>query len=332
MSVPFSKDLLSAYLDGELSPEELRQVEDCLAESPELLAELAELRQVSERVRGVPRPKAPAELHTAVMAAIDQSSVTVKNEPPELSPWSWSRWRRRLTIVAVCGAVAVGIRLMQPEVAPQNERAVSDATMSQTASEGYLTEATDGAAVDASGFGGMALSDSFEEFKGDFSDDLGPRLLPTDRVPDPGEVLSHLDVVDGELVLVEYTVADVQKAFGQVQLLLNRNGIRLLSGAKLPKVADDGNGLVAIYVEANDAQLEAVVHEIDELGGDWHLVSVEGNTADLPYLAGRGIAEKDQVADSASGASAPGPGARAMRMALSPKALDVPPPLAVAEE
>ncbi|MEZ5940337.1 MAG: zf-HC2 domain-containing protein [Planctomycetaceae bacterium] len=331
MSVPFSKDLLSAYLDGELSPEELSRVEERLAENPELQAELAELRQVSERVRRISRPQAPQGFHADVISAIEQANTSVKAAAPEASPWSWARWRRRITIVAVCGVIAVGLRLMQPDDNPHGDLAVSNVSVPPAAPQESITAATDETEFAPGGLGGMVASNSVLEIEEDVSGNLASRLLPTNRVPDAGELLSYFDVDGDEPVCVEYMVADVQQAFGQVQLLLSRNGIKPLSGAKLPEAADGGNGLVAIYVEADDAQLQAVVHDIDQLGGQLHLINVNDSSADLPYLAGR-AAEEDGVAATID-TETPRPQAegRAMRMAQSPRALDTPPPPAAAQ-
>jgi len=41
-------ELLSAYLDGELSPEEIKQLEEKLSYTPELRDQLTELKRVKE--------------------------------------------------------------------------------------------------------------------------------------------------------------------------------------------------------------------------------------------------------------------------------------------
>lgn len=53
---------LSAYLDGELTPEGRAAVERLLAESPAARALLAQLRSVSEQLATLPRQQAPADL------------------------------------------------------------------------------------------------------------------------------------------------------------------------------------------------------------------------------------------------------------------------------
>ena len=59
---------LSAYLDGELSPEESRRMAEMVAGDPALSAELEALRSVQGLVRGLPPAQAPAGMADAVLA------------------------------------------------------------------------------------------------------------------------------------------------------------------------------------------------------------------------------------------------------------------------
>ena len=70
-----SDDRLSAWLDDELSLAERAEIEQQLAESPDMRQEADELRQVSELVRGLPVEKAPEELQPAVMRSIERDTL-----------------------------------------------------------------------------------------------------------------------------------------------------------------------------------------------------------------------------------------------------------------
>ena len=59
---------LSAYLDGELSGEETRRVEEMLADDPALSDELESLREVRQLLRSLPREQAPDGLIDAALA------------------------------------------------------------------------------------------------------------------------------------------------------------------------------------------------------------------------------------------------------------------------
>jgi len=64
---------LSAYIDGALSDDQRRAVEERLARDEDARARLAELRQVVDAVRSLPRTSAPAGLAGDVMDRIRQS-------------------------------------------------------------------------------------------------------------------------------------------------------------------------------------------------------------------------------------------------------------------
>ncbi|KKM72936.1 hypothetical protein LCGC14_1415600, partial [marine sediment metagenome] len=59
------REQLSAYLDGELTEAQAERVVRAAAQDPELAAELAALRRVSEMVGSLPREAAPAGMAEA---------------------------------------------------------------------------------------------------------------------------------------------------------------------------------------------------------------------------------------------------------------------------
>jgi hypothetical protein len=72
--------LLSAYLDGELDPDERSSVESALARDPVLAEDLQRLAGVRDLVAGLPRPATPVDLARALTARIDET------------PARWFRW------------------------------------------------------------------------------------------------------------------------------------------------------------------------------------------------------------------------------------------------
>ncbi|RMF75151.1 MAG: hypothetical protein D6744_13830, partial [Planctomycetota bacterium] len=61
---------LSAYLDGELTPERAKEVEQWLASSSSARAQLENLRSVRDELANLPRVEAPVELHTRIRSQI----------------------------------------------------------------------------------------------------------------------------------------------------------------------------------------------------------------------------------------------------------------------
>ncbi|WP_442483872.1 anti-sigma factor family protein [Aeoliella sp. SH292] len=66
-------ELLSAYIDGELTADELRAVEEWLASDPEARALVEELRGVSSAVQALPRASVPAEWTAKLAERLDDA-------------------------------------------------------------------------------------------------------------------------------------------------------------------------------------------------------------------------------------------------------------------
>ena len=96
---------LSAYIDGELSPERTREIECLLAESPEARKLLDQLRGVSRQLGDLPRVPAPKSLVDRVLRLYKR---TADPETPELRPsriptlWRLSRVLASAAVVALC--------------------------------------------------------------------------------------------------------------------------------------------------------------------------------------------------------------------------------------
>lgn len=67
------ESLLTAYLDGELTPRELARVDAALQSDPSLVARLGELARVRELVAGLPHPAPPFDVSQAVVQRLASS-------------------------------------------------------------------------------------------------------------------------------------------------------------------------------------------------------------------------------------------------------------------
>ena len=90
-------EMLSAYLDDELTPDERRAVEDCLIDTPDLRAEFEAVRQARDAVRGLPPLEVPPEL------AQRWSGASSPTRAPR------SRRRRRVRAVAASAAASAAV-------------------------------------------------------------------------------------------------------------------------------------------------------------------------------------------------------------------------------
>src|SRR4051812_47754006 len=101
MSSRHVRPLLSAYLDGEATPEERRQVERHLAGCPDCARVLAEYRDLGSNIRELSRPMPPATLHGNVWRAIERGETQARWGP------ATAGWLRLGAIAAVLVLAAV---------------------------------------------------------------------------------------------------------------------------------------------------------------------------------------------------------------------------------
>lgn len=81
MQDKFSEELLSAYLDGEASPQECAEVERMLESSPELRQKLEDFRQLSELMAEQPKQTVPPEFCSEVMHAAERRMLLPETKP-----------------------------------------------------------------------------------------------------------------------------------------------------------------------------------------------------------------------------------------------------------
>ena len=103
-----SDERLSAWLDNELSLDERAEFEKELEANPELRRELDELQQVSALVKGAASTKAPDELRSAVMRAVERESL-MPAAPETASPFSGNRLG---IVVGIAAALLVAVVVM----------------------------------------------------------------------------------------------------------------------------------------------------------------------------------------------------------------------------
>ena len=120
------EDLLSGYVDDELTPDERAAVEAELAQSPEWRAVVDELRETRGMLRSLPWPNAPSDLIAGVEARDDVAAAGTPAPVRELRP----RWRRPATLVAAAAVAAafIGVLLIpSPDRSETDVPALADA-------------------------------------------------------------------------------------------------------------------------------------------------------------------------------------------------------------
>jgi len=128
-------ELLSAYLDGELTAEERGRVERLLADDPAARQLLDELRAVSQTIGRLPRQTLDEDLGQRVLQAAERRILTGADERPtprvEPEPSIWREWdwrglfsRRALLWSGLAVAVAIMLTIHD-----RRERAARDLAM-----------------------------------------------------------------------------------------------------------------------------------------------------------------------------------------------------------
>ena len=102
----FNAELLSAYLDGEVTDAERALVEERLASDPAAAELLQELRAASDAVRGLPRERVDGDFVGGVLAALEDepSAATVTLASARESLWQRPGVRRGLAWASLAAA------------------------------------------------------------------------------------------------------------------------------------------------------------------------------------------------------------------------------------
>jgi anti-sigma factor RsiW len=131
MTAWFDDEQLSAYLDGELTPQERRAVEERLSADPAARKLLAELRAQREMIQGLPRFSIPRDLSQSVVAlaqhrratgegrmAESASTSSIRSVPGTVQALAKRLLRpRNLSWALLAASIAIVIALLSPEVA-----------------------------------------------------------------------------------------------------------------------------------------------------------------------------------------------------------------------
>ena len=281
------EELISAYLDGELTGDQRRSVEKFLEDDPSAREVLEDYSDVSQMIRELPRPAAPSDLRETVLTGIRAASRPAASQPVAVS----TRSRRLYWIASASAAVLIGViafpwlgDLRQDaalrEIAGTPESmtvANNDAVDEQPGHTGGIAAPQAEALWPESAPPGRSRASNASTSVVD-AERLRPILDSVD-LPIPGEKLHDL-VSDGdEIILVEYTVVDVQNMFGSVQVVLAENGIERFGDSEAEADKDATDRLYGIYVDAPDETLLAALDAIQTLDGVVSVVTTSVNEA-----------------------------------------------------
>ena len=106
-----SPEMLSAYLDGELTADECEQVEQWLATNEPYRRELRELQQLHDGLKALPRYRLPASFPARVLERIDAATGELPAEDPQVAPSNRGSGRPWPLVLGAIGALAAALLL-----------------------------------------------------------------------------------------------------------------------------------------------------------------------------------------------------------------------------
>lgn len=122
----FDDELLSAYVDGELTAAERALVEERLRNDPAAAALVEELRSLSSTIKSLPRETLGRDLRAGVLAEVEQARADLERHGPATLPLEpvdrWQGIRRGLVWSALAIAATVAVAVFQPAEVEQEGR------------------------------------------------------------------------------------------------------------------------------------------------------------------------------------------------------------------
>jgi hypothetical protein len=276
-------ELLSAYLDGEVSPEERAVVEQRLEQSPQLRETLDELSEVGDLIRRLPKPRAPIDLPERVVAAI---------APRPLASSALSPKRNRLfgawPLLAAGTVLAAGVAIVV--VMPRRPEQVDNLALSEARSGAAPAlaatpavrrldvrhDSANQSVLDADG------TDSKWNLDGGVRRSLTQYVNSLGRAPRAGEVMRTLQDNAGQTQVLVFNVVDTRQIKDKIRTILVNNSMNVVeteTPAPQATAARPANtGELVYYVEAPLQQVEQALEDIESL-------SIPGGVYDLGPLA-----------------------------------------------
>lgn len=286
MSDHLPQELLSAWLDGELTPVEQAELERRLEESLELREQLAALTEVSQQIRMLPRPYAPPELRRHVLDQIQSRRLpapTVRsagNRLRRLAGWLMAGSAASLLLLA--GWTLNRSGGVKQDLAVQHQIPSVPSLASQPAGLARSEPRTEPLGIETplspQPLSGFAMKD---DSRGETAvepvqvvsvsrEEIRRRIDELKTKPQRGnsiKVPGSLKEQGGETpIVVVFTVVDVIEAMHQIQVLVQQQQIRSADNRTLsfPPQKAPGSALTAVTVELemDGPEMAAVLNSV----------------------------------------------------------------------
>jgi hypothetical protein len=300
-------ELLSAYLDGEVSPEERAAVEHRLEQSPELRETLDELSEVGDLIRRLPTPRAPVDLPQRVVAAISPKPLVTPPVP---------RKRNRLfgvwPLLAAGTALAAGVAIVV--LLPREQKDLADGLALNSprpggAATSLASEMSNRGLVESDGAIRTASGDesrgaNWNDFSTEATKALTEDLVKLGRQPVPGGVRRTLVDKAGQTYLVQFTVVDTRRMGDTVKTIFANNNLNVVETETpalqtRPTAEPEGANRLVYVIKGSPQQLEHTLEEIESVSLDLKDLAVLDPTPDPPpsefFVTGEEAKTRDDV-------------------------------------
>lgn len=254
MTEDFDNELLSALLDGELTPEQQWTLEARVDGSEALKAELAELERLSALIGDVAPASAPADLVQQVMSQVLKPQPgTNSNSPGPGSVPVWKRWPGLAAMLTAAAVLFLMFRLTGArDMAPNAARSVASRDTNSAPGEAAPV-------LPAAG----AMKQSYESAESRMAADA---LVDKDASADlETDQIFRIDAITreiaGEAVAVIRVETDKRNAVSHLQTLLAAH--ELVAHREPENEVLTGQGLAAVSVEVSQKNLRSMLGHVE---------------------------------------------------------------------
>jgi len=313
MSDQSVQQLISAYVDHRLSPEERAKFDALLESSPEARAELEAYQKLQDVLRDLPTEEVPKDFTQRVLARVEretllgQPTVASTTTADETLP-SNRRWTISLAAFLATAALLFltitnrnidtppsgGTELASDESpSPTREAEPNSLSMSREPEEEMMVDTSTTDAADE--------IDSVMEGPDRISVELGSDGLmkiidPQDlKTAEIGDTVEGWRFEEDRVVVVQLTVVDRDRVLDSMQVLLSDLSIpHEESDADSHSLQQENSGFYAVYVEADRDRMTAALKELQEdMNIEQMLVSANVSSTNLnPYFEEQGYSRK----------------------------------------
>ncbi|MFV0444049.1 MAG: anti-sigma factor family protein [Planctomycetaceae bacterium] len=306
-------ELLSACHDGELTASERAKVDRLLSDNPALQETLDDFRELTSVLQSLPRPQAPPRLQADVLRRVQTVRPPTSAGPGRRFPWLWglSLAATAAMLMVLIGRsvpspnpaeVAVASRAAQIK---DDDARIELATGETTSTTDHMADSAAGLSASSVAKESLAPATVTTKTESDSAEQNLPRPVISaaaapaspasdsalglpysvggavvsrlrfshDNPPAVADVLAHVFESDGQTMVVEFDVVNVDQTSRDMLVLLRQRGVTMVSAAQDESHPIAGTisqrstttgeaALVAVYVEATEMQLASVVDDM----------------------------------------------------------------------